>query len=148
MSVYRPNYTPRERALFGEIATAEVALAKALGFPARVPGQPGYTPHMETFDTGDHSIVTLAVAAAEALRVAEEEGKTSDLKAKRDLALNWAGNIEEWLQTGEDEGSRSTDYAEGFADGWSHALKILRSLFDSAEERLAEAESHPPPRPC
>lgn len=131
-STYTPTYTPRERALFGEIAEAESLLAEALGFPPKRPGQPGYSPHHKTFDTGENSIVTLSMAAAEAIHAARNGGPGTDVAAIRAVADTWAGNIEEWLRTGDEAEARSTDYAEGFADGWSHALKILRSLTDAA----------------
>lgn len=131
---YRPTYTPRERALFGEIAEAEMLLARALGFPARQPGDPGYSPHHENFDVGENTIVTLATHAANALTSAT--GPDTDAVAIRHVADAWAGNIEKWLRTGDDGVEKPADYSEGFADGWSHALKILRSLADTASLRV------------
>ena len=144
-STYTPTYTPRERALFGEIAEAESVLAEALGFAPKRPGQPGYSPHHKTFDTGENSIVTLSMAAADAIRAARDGGPETDVASIRAVADTWAGNIEEWLRTGAEGEARSTDYAEGFADGWSHALKILRSLADAATVAAATVEPHDQP---
>lgn len=142
-SPYTATYTPRERGLFEEIGATETILAKALGFPARTPGQPGYAPHRISYDIGENSVVTLAMAAAVSLDAARDGGPSTDANAIRNLADNWAENIEEWLRTGKDGEARSTDYAEGFADGWSHALKILRSLVETAAAATPGAAGEP-----
>jgi hypothetical protein len=117
---YRPPYSQREKDLFGEITEAENILADALGMDRRA--------------RYDQTVTTLALKAAEVIAYVHEQGLDADTMSARELAAHWAANIESWLQSGVTDG-QSPDYAQGFADGWSHAARMLRSLIAGMEHR-------------